>query len=285
MVDFSRRLMAPVAALAFAAVLPAAARAADYLPPPPSLEAVEEERVTFGTGWYLRGDLAASQDVKLSVGGTTLPRNSDFFNSWGAGLGFGYKYNDWFRTDVTGDWNNPRQFRGNTVAGLPCQIGAVGTPFGPGPYTGSVGVYSACSDYVNARIQAFNVLFNGYVDLGTWAGVTPYVGAGVGFTNIYQKFTRNWYMGNGNAYAPVWTDPFTQGTYQAYWDQTRSVNSFQFAWAAMAGFSYAITRNAAIDIGYRYLNLGKVTTYSLLGTSTQNLYSNQLRVGIRYTPD
>ncbi len=284
MVELSRRLMAPVAALAFAAVLPTVARAADLLPPPPSLE-MDEERVTFGTGWYLRGDIGASQDVKLSIGGTTLPRNSDFFNSWNAGLGFGYKYNDWFRTDVTGDWNNPRTFRGNTASGVPCQIGAVGTPFGPGPYTGSAGVYSACSDYVNARIQAFNVLVNGYVDLGTWAGVTPYVGAGVGFTNIYQKFTRNWYMNNGNPYAPVWTDPFTQGTYQAYWDQTRSTNSFQFAWAAMAGFSYAFTRNAAIDIGYRYLNLGKVTTYSLYGTSTQNLYSNQLRVGIRYTPD
>lgn len=284
MVDFSRRATLPVAALAFATLLPAVARAADYLPPPPSLEAVDEERVTFGTGWYLRGDLTASQDVKLSIGGATVPRNSDFFNSWGAGLGFGYKYNDWFRSDVTADWNNPRNFQGNTVSGVLCQIGAVGTPSG-GPFTGSLPVYSACSDYSRARLQAFNVLFNGYVDLGTWLGVTPYVGAGVGFTNIYQKFSRNWYMNNGNPYAPVWTDPFTQGTYQAYWDQTRSTNSFQFAWAAMAGFSYAVTRNASIDVGYRYLNLGKVTTYSLYGTSTQNLYSNQLRVGVRYTPD
>ena len=134
-------------------------------------------------------------------------------------------------------------------------------------------------------MQAFDVLFNGYIDLGTWAGVTPYVGAGVGFTNVYQKTTRSWYMNNSVAYAPTWTDPYTLGTYSAYWDQSRSVNSFQFAWAAMAGVSYAVTRNAAIDVGYRYLDFGKVTSYSLLGSSKQSLHTQELRVGIRYTPD
>ena len=30
-------------------------------------------------------------------------------------------------------------------------------------------------------------MFNGYADLGTWSGVTPYVGAGVGFA--YNKLS------------------------------------------------------------------------------------------------
>lgn len=285
MVDFSRDMAVRATALALASLSPALAFAADLLPPAPVLDTVDEERVTFGSGWYLRGDIGGAQDVKLTIGPVTLPRSNDFFNAWSAGIGFGYKFNEWFRTDVTGDWRSPRTFRGNTSYGIPCQIGAVGTPLGAPPFTGSLPVYSSCSDFVNARLQTFSVLFNGYVDLGTWYGVTPYVGAGIGFANIYQKFQRNWYMNNSVAYAPTWTDPFTQGTYSAYWDQTRSTNSFQFAWAAMAGFSYALTRNAAIDVGYRYVNFGKATTYSLFGTSTTPLYTQEVRLGVRYTPD
>ena len=128
MVDFSRGRMMQIAALAFASLVPTLSYAADLLPQAPSLEAVDEERVTFGTGWYLRGDIAGAKDTKVSIGGAMLPTSSDFLNSWSAGLGFGYKYNEWFRTDVTADWRSPRTFRGNTASGVRCQIGAVAYP-------------------------------------------------------------------------------------------------------------------------------------------------------------
>src|SRR4051812_4339191 len=115
MVDFFRGLLMPAAALAFASLAPMIARAADMLPPAPSLDPVEEERVTFGTGWYLRGDVGIANETKLSVGAITLPSSKDFANSWSAGLGFGYKYNDWFRSDVTVDIRRNRAFQGNTA--------------------------------------------------------------------------------------------------------------------------------------------------------------------------
>ena len=276
--------------MALALLTPPVAHAAD-MPYAPIMGNVEEERVAFGTGWYLRGDVAAASDVKLSIGGTTVPSTSNFVNSWSAGLGFGYKYNEWIRTDVTADWRSPRRFEGNTTSNLPCQIGAVainGTDpnTGQAAVIGSKPVYARCSDYSRSRLTAFHVLFNGYIDLPTFVGITPYVGAGVGFSNVYQKFTRNWFMNNQVAYAPTWTDPYTQGTYSAYWDSSRTVSSLQFAWAAMAGVSYAISPHAAIDVGYRYMNIGSITNYaSLSGTSQQTLHAHELRVGVRYTPD
>lgn len=301
MVSFSRDRRAPVAAVLALASLtggslaPTAARAADmpFAPYAPPVAVLDEERVTFGTGWYLRGDVAATNDVKLSVGSVTIPANNKFANSWSAGLGFGYKYNEWIRTDVTADWRSPRRFEGNTAYGVACQIGA-GPIYSKDPLTGLptstvVGSYpinSSCSDFTRTRLTAYHVLFNGYIDLPTFVGITPYVGAGVGVSGVYQKFTRNWFMNNQVAYAPTWTDPYTGGVYNKYWDVSRSATSYQFAWALMSGVSYAVTPHAAIDLGYRYLNLGNVTNYaSLSGTTHQSLRSHELRVGLRYTPD
>ena len=37
---------------------------------------------------------------------------------------------------------------------------------------------------LRARINVLATLFNGYLDLGTWYGVTPYVGGGIGFSYL-----------------------------------------------------------------------------------------------------
>ena len=223
---------------------------------------------------------------KLSVGAVTLPSSNDFFNSWSAGLGFGYKYNEWLRTDVTADYRAPRKFTGNTVAGVPCQSGAAPVLDPTGKIVGSTPVYGGCYDFMRARLTDVAVLFNGYVDLGTWFGITPYVGAGVGFNYIYQKASRNWFFGNSNAYNPTWTDPFNGGTFSAYWDQSRSTSSITFAYAAMAGASYALTEHAAVDLGYRYLGLGDVYTFgAFTGVTKKAMRAQELRLGVRYTPD
>ena len=263
---------------------PAVARAAD-MPMAPSLDSIDEERVTLGTGWYLRGDAAASNDNRLQLGPVTLPSSKSFFNSWSLGIGGGYQWNNWFRTDITVDWRAPRTFQGNTVAGLPCQIGAAPVTTA-GVVTGSTPIYAACADTTRQRVNDLHALFNAYVDLGTWAGVTPYLGAGVGFNYIYQKGSVTWTQNNGVPYNPTWTDPFTGGTYSAYWDQYRSGTSLQFAWALMGGISYDLMSHVKIDLGYRYLNLGSVTTYSSsAGQLTTKLKAQELRLGLRYTPD
>lgn len=287
---------AMAACLVAGAFAPSAARAAD-MPFAASYGgysgAIEEERVTFGSGWYLRGDAAVANDVKVNIGNVSLPSSGAFFNSWSVGVGAGYKYNGWFRTDVTLDWRSPRAFQGNTAYGVACKIGAMPVyyidPVTGAPTTtiiGSRAVNSSCSDYVNTRLTDAHVLFNAYADLGTWGGLTPYIGAGAGFNYIYQKSTRNWFMGNSVAYNPTWTDPYTGGTYNAYWDQTRSTKSIQFAWALMGGASFALTRNVAVDLGYRFLHLGSITSLgALTGTTTKVLKAQEVRLGLRYTID
>lgn len=281
MVDFSRGVMVQIAALTLALLAPTLSHAADLLPPSPSFDSVEEERVTFGTGWYLRGDAAISNDTKLAIGNVALPSSKDFFNSWSVGIGAGYKYNEWFRTDVTVDWRNPRSFTGNTASAT-CITGFYATST-----TTEAAFTSNCSDYTRARINDFHVLFNGYVDLGTWYGVTPYIGAGVGFNYTYQRVARNWFMANGNSYDVTFADAINPAlTWQYNWDQSRSTSNLQFAWSLMTGVSYAITPHLTADLGYRYVNLGSITNYgSFYGPSKVKLQAQDLRLGFRYTPD
>jgi opacity protein-like surface antigen len=279
-----------IATLATATALMAASPvvAADMpMAPPP--EPYDDGPVTFGTGWYLRGDIAMSKDTSLSIGNLTLPKNQSFPNAWSFGFGAGYKFNEWFRTDLTFDWRMPGSFRGNTIAGMPCQVGAAPVLNVGGAIVGSTPIYAACSDWTTASTSQFHVLYNAYLDLGTWSGVTPYIGAGLGFNSVSYKISQSWYMNNAVAYNPVWTDPFNLGTWNQYWDQTRQAQKFQFAWALMAGVSYAVTPNVAIDVGGRYLNLGSLPTLTNYGgvtlTSTRANIAKEMRIGFRYTPD
>ena len=300
--------LAALAALASAGTMHAAHAADMAMPQPFEPQQDDDQRVLFGTGWYIRGDLGIAKDIKLQVGNLTTPKTSNLANSWALGLGAGYKYNQWFRSDVTADYRAPRRYEGNTVAYTPCQTGTDPVyqyntvdvyTFDPvsnalvktGTTTtqllkGSTPAYSSCSDYSRARMTNFHVLFNSYVDLGNWGGFTPYVGAGAGFNIVYQKASQQWFMSNGNAYNPTWTDVYSNNVYSAYWDKTRSSKNVQFAWALMGGVSYALNSNATIDLGYRYLNLGTITNYSgPTSTSVQKNTAQEVRLGVRYAPD
>src|SRR5258708_29550673 len=96
-----------VSGAAFAADMPIAPPPQYYAPPP-----VEE----FG-GWYLRGDIGFSnQKVNdLHYGResaysqlTSFNQQSSFDTAGIFGVGVGYRVNNWFRADVTG------QYRGNS---------------------------------------------------------------------------------------------------------------------------------------------------------------------------
>ena len=84
-------------------------------------------------------------------------------------LGVGYQFNNWLRFDVTGEYRGGSQFQslyvlndaGNTGTGNPTQL----------------------ADFYRGNISSWVGLVNGYVDLGTWWGITPYVGAGVGLAS------------------------------------------------------------------------------------------------------
>ncbi|WP_166141467.1 outer membrane protein [Methylosinus sp. RM1] len=259
---------------------PAVAADMPFFAPPEQ----EYEPVELGTGWYLRGDIAAVRSPVLNIDGAVTANN--FVNNWSAGIGFGYRYNSWLRTDLTADYQPLYSRSGASYVSTPCQTGAVGTPAG-GPYTNSVGVYTDCFPYSQSRGTASVFLGNVYVDLGTWGGLTPYIGAGAGVDVLFQKAQVQWYMGNLVPYAgTTWTDPFTLGTYMANWDRSYSNTYLKFAYAFMGGFAYDITDHWSVDIGYRYLNLGTISGKDALGVShSRKLDIQQVRLGFRYLID
>jgi opacity protein-like surface antigen len=56
----------------------------------------------------------------------------------------------------------------------------------------------------------------------------------------------------------------------------------------MAGFAYDLTTHAKLDVGYRYINLGKVDGIaSSLGTAvaSPNTTAHEVRLGLRYVID
>ncbi|MGE3148326.1 MAG: outer membrane protein [Pseudorhodoplanes sp.] len=120
----------------------------------------------------------------------------------------------------------------------------------------------------SARVENFTALWNAYLDLGTWWGFTPYIGGGIGGTALYGiDFVR-------------------QSTPTAV--VTPRNSNWNFAWAAAAGVGYNLTQNLVIDLGYRYLNLGDMTTEAnTFGNqlSIENVSAHEFRVGMRYMFD
>jgi opacity protein-like surface antigen len=115
---------------------------------------------------------------------------------------------------------------------------------------------------------------NGYLDLGTWYGITPFVGAGIGFSrNTIHDFTDTSVTAQSVAFG-----------------KTRSKNNF--AWALHAGLSYQVTPGFAVELAYRYLNMGSGVTGDLIAadgtnqvynpTKFHNITSNDIKLGVRW---
>jgi len=192
------------------------------------------------SGWYLRGDLGGHWGL---IGGaeSASPFPNPVDNSLGKGmtasLGAGIK-SAWLRTDVTIDYASPMKYEGTVVA----------------------------AGDTTAKIQPTTGLLNGYLDLGTWYRLSPYIGAGAGVA--YVRVTD--YAGP----AP----PLTGDTGKKQWN---------FAYAGMAGVAVAISHNLMVDVGYRYLNIGDVKTGSdAFGAMTfKNVAAHEARVGLRWSFD
>jgi opacity protein-like surface antigen len=284
-------IMGRLKALTFASVLAlgaaTAAQAADLLPPPPPLEApplrgavVEESgfylrvdagiantnadrlRSTFGDGTTLASQGAVVGPTSVSVGDAAL-----------LGLGAGYQFNSWFRVDVTGEYRSATAYRSNVSAQWPSTSNT-----GCQPNNANGNAY--CSDDYTGQIKTGLVLANGYLDMGTWYGFTPYVGAGVGLAAYQTSGVKD-------------TTTFASGASAAGagWGYAPNYTGVNLAWAAMAGVAYHITPNLLLDVGYRYVNMGTFKTgaiacnapgYCHFETQHFDMASNDVRVGLRW---
>ena len=225
------------------------AQAADLLPPaprlPPPAPAIEEF-----SGWYLRGDVGAGINSRapdlqilpdpvaagvargfLASSATQSFNNSTLSPSGIVDFGVGYQLNSWFRMDGT------LEYRGGA------KLQSLYTVTDP---TSAAQLQSA--DLYRANVASFVGLINGYVNLGTYAGISPFVGAGVGFAdNMASGFTDHGFVNSNYGSSPT-------GSYYSNGSRT------SFAWALMAGFDFNISPNLMFELGYRYLNYGTITT-------------------------
>lgn len=239
-----KRLLAAAlpAALASAGATPALAADAG-LPPLPAI-AEPAPTAPVGSGWYLRGDIGYTAhrdpDVRLQAPGFDEPVPGETIDdAVAAGMGVGYRLNSWLRGDVTVDHRFP------THATL---------------------VHDREFDIrIGSDLASTVLLANGYLDLGSWHGFTPYVGAGLGYSwNSLSDVHVN--------DLAIAIDRKTQGG---------------FAYAFMAGVAVDLGRSLQLDLGYRYLNLGEARTAPLIDTSfvASEIEAHEARLGVRWVFD
>jgi len=253
------RTFARIVALAglAGAVATGQSQAADVAAVAPAFEEVPV------SNWYLRGFIGmTNQEVKkidnvlFSTGYFEFLNEPEFDSGVLFGGGVGYRFNPWFRTDVTGEYRGKTKF----------------SAFDRYDFNDD-GIWDGSNDY-SANKSEWLFLANAYVDFGAWRGITPYVGAGIGASrNTISDFVDINAPVNGQAYAA-------------------SDSKWNLAWALHAGLGWAVTEAVTIDLAYRYVNLGDGQTGDVIAyDGTNNVYnplyfeditSHDILFGLRY---
>ncbi|MCX7340540.1 MAG: outer membrane beta-barrel protein [Hyphomicrobiales bacterium] len=254
-------------------------------PPGPGFDAPLRGTVS-SAGLYLRGDIGVGAYSRpnmsiLSNGAPLVVAAPGSFaildRSLGSaafgGVGIGYAFNNWFRLDLTGEYRADARF------------GAMDeTVFANGAAV-PTGFVNQRNGY-NGSVSSSVFLANAYVDLGTFCQlgcITPFLGAGIGFAN-------NTFSSVNDTSTQFVFDPATN-TFGAPFGATQSFfaskSKVDLAWAVMAGLSYDVSRNVKLEVGYRYLNMGKVETGGLVGQPAdtirlRDLASHDFRLGMRW---
>jgi opacity protein-like surface antigen len=228
------------------------------VPPPPS-----------GRAWYLKGTIGMKNP---EPGGIWIDEPSfatdftvhhvDIKSTALFGMGIGVEHSRWLRFDITGEYRGKQLFvaQDSYDNGGPCPGAGCGT-----------------NEYT-ADLESWLGLANVYIDLTTWRGITPYVGGGIGLAWIDVQGFKDVNVPQGAVY---------------YGDSDKA--STNFAWALYAGLSYDVTPQFTLDLGYRYTDLGSVTTgratsatdpsLSYSGLEIQDIVSHDLLFSARYRLD
>lgn len=252
--------------------------------PPAVFESQEASPLSIGQGWYIRGDFGVNYQAKSGkptyrsidpVTGDYTQHGFDdsrLSSDFNYGVGVGYQFNDFLRTDMTVDWTTGG-IRGKTDWESPC--------------TPTVGTASTACRYDSQTYSGLGLMANGYFDLGTYWGLTPYLGAGAGVTymswsDVNQKITCS---------ATVASD-----CNKINYDTAAKAgeDSWRMTYALMAGMTYDLSSHTKMDFGYRY---SKIAGGNMFGFSSyeealgafgakgkdKGLTRHEFRAGLRLT--
>lgn len=259
------RMVALAAALlAVGAAAPAGAGDLGGAPSAPLAPPVLPE--DFSSGWYVRGDFTAgflrppsarTYDVANFVPGRWVDlRDTRGATAFGGGLGLGFKYK-WLRLDATLDLRSTASLSGQAP------------PLGDWSYAGPLPVPSYVARF---GVSSQSALINGYLDLGGWSGITPYLGAGIGVARL-----------SASHYSAVPVPAAAALGETTFSPALARTTKWTLAWALMAGVSVDITPQAKLDLGYRYMHMGALAYADTAGGAYRTtVAAHELRIGLRY---
>jgi opacity protein-like surface antigen len=245
-----------------------AASAADLLPPPPPVYE-PKPAVEIGGGWYLRGDIGVSSQSVRKFSNPALDEfyqdtvevvSKGFDSAPTIGVGVGYQVNSFLRFDGTLEYRSRASFDAMDRYQV----------FGSTQWDGANKFTATKSEVVG--------LVNGYLDLGTWYGVTPFVGAGIGVAHVrIDGFTDHG------------VNRLTNSPSLAHASAGTKTN---LAWALYAGLGYQVSPTLALELAYRYIHLGDGRTGDTIRYTGENdvvdswkfkgIDSHDFKVGMRW---
>lgn len=232
-----------------------------------------ENGIIYGQNLYFPPDTS----MPLSTPSHWAEDNTKAVFNYGAG--FGYYWSSHFRTDLT--------FEGRTAKKLKIK-GSYhydeerynGTDWEPTDNQ----VDGETSD--TGELTSGLLLFNAYFDFVRAGPITPYIGAGVGFSvnRLNRKFSNREFACDPSGLYP-WQNCLDLGSYGT--SASDSSYDITFAAALSAGFTYSISPVTMLDVGYRYLYIGSSDiNLNINGVqsnfSTGDTHEHQIRAGLRW---
>lgn len=176
--------------------------------------------------------------------GNIIGAYGDFGDSELIEMGFGYRWNEWFQTELSFAYRPHFQFDGES------NFNQISTDFRQ-TVTGEVKNFSGMVVGVIKPLPLFHIT--------DWV-VEPLLTAGLGVS--HNRIDRM-----------VYTFPRTTTT-------TPNGNHSDFAWTVGAGFAYGLTDGIDLELLYRYSELGKVytdvDTMEIVFTPTNTLLTNSI---------
>lgn len=173
--------------------------------------------------------------------------------------------NTWFGETGFGCGSGSRGIRGELVYGYHGKRNIDGEP---GPWNPAT--IPPAVDPLHTSVTTQTLMFNAFYDLGQWNRVVPYVGAGVGLA--YNKTGSVTFTGN-----------------PALINSIEGDGRWSLAWSLSAGIGWQLSDRAILDIGYRYLDMGKAESGSVdnLGfvnptVRIDDLAAHEFKIGLRY---
>ena len=281
-------------ALALAAIMlmpVTQASSADYDPPIYVDQAPDYVPVEVGSGWYLRGDIgyAFSHPFDHEETPAGFTSKSSLFDG---SVGMGYHFNDYLRAELNFGILPTNRFGDNFITTCDGSITTTVTNVATGTLVSQTNAPASapCNGSNIANNKAYSLMANGYIDLGTYVGLTPYIGGGLGV--VYSKYNRA--IGQRDCAETTTTN--TAGGFQTvdqfncddpagYAGAVASKGSYDLAYALAAGVSYQVTKNVSVDLGYEYFAIPDAE-YVAYDGGAFNIHKGvdyqSVKVGLRY---